>query len=123
MRVSEETKKHAQDILDFIAFNEEGVTHDQSVWWGRAGILNPPGGNVCGTTMCVAGTSTYLIEGIQGLHDSFNIEHCARVNLGLEQDESRFLFYETNNRLSLDCLRALASGDQQKFHEIMFTPV
>jgi hypothetical protein len=115
-----ETKQHAQEVLDFLEHNNEGVEHDQTTWFSGSEDPN----NICGTTMCVAGTSVYLKEGLHGLLDAeeSDLEHGFMVraasNLGLTAAEDVKLFLCMNEEAAKDMLRAVTSGDEKKFDEI-----
>lgn len=121
MQPTLEHKEHAQEILDYIMANPD--QHDQNNFWtGTKGQTK----NVCDTAMCVAGTSVYLKEGVEGMwkasdkddYDSVSFYQKAGDNLGLSEDERYKLFYCFNNEYAVDMLRAVAAGDEDKFHAI-----
>jgi hypothetical protein len=116
-----ETMQHAQEIIDYLAENPE--QHSQSAYWNgySLGIKN----TVCGTTMCVAGTSVFLKEGVDGLVNSCDSEDYddsfskkAERYLGLNSSEAYDLFYTFHREKALEMLRAVANGDEVKFEAI-----
>jgi hypothetical protein len=131
MRVTEQTKAEAQNILDYL--ESFPAVHDQRVWAGVAGdedfpapdvdnIVIEPDKNYCNTTMCIAGAQRWLAQGPHGLNEfSFNefaAQQKAADALGLDYGESQSLFYVMDNVYALDMLRAVASGDEEKFKAI-----
>lgn len=112
-----ETRAHAQAVLDYI--EEHPEKHDQSNW-----VMNYESGlseNMCGTTMCVAGTSVYLTDGFDGLvhhHIYGGWSDAAAKNLGLSIDESLALFFMMDNQNAVEMLRAVADGNSEKFWEL-----
>lgn len=134
MHSTVKTRAHAQDILDYLETHPE--RHDQTHWFlpngdvDRNWSLRQIGEsvergdyNICGTTMCVAGASVYLIEGQEGVASalkSVDFDERAEHNLGLNFDESHCLFYDLrDNAKALDALRAIANGDQEKFNSVL----
>ena len=127
MNVTEETKAHAQEILDYLRANPE--KHDQTSWFDT-GLDDKDGDpvefvtddNFCGTTMCVAGTSVWLKGGISKLNEYSRLdvlfEHEGACNLGLNNREAEALFFGAGNSEALDLLSAVAAGDEAKFGEI-----
>lgn len=77
--------------------------------------------NICGTTMCIAGATTFLVEGLEGLDywtvgsngyvnkEEVGIEK-AREHLGLSREEAQILFYTMNNDRALAKLKDYAEG-------------
>ena len=121
MKVTPETQAHAQEILDYHMMNP-GL-HDQDSWFetpDNKGRVTEE--NVCGTTMCIAGTSVFLKEGIEGLNNAHGryVEK-GQSNLGLAYEEANDLFYDTTNEQSMDAVRAIAAGDPVKFQAILDT--
>lgn len=127
MNVTEETKAHAQEILDYLRANPE--KHNQNSWVDT-GLEDEYGDpirvvtdqNFCGTTMCVAGTSVWLKGGINRLNDygcyGSRFDNEGSYNLGLNENEANALFYEANNSEALELLIAVAAGDEAKFYEV-----
>ena len=120
MKATPETQAHAQEILDYHMIHP-GL-HDQDSWFqtpdDKSMVTED---NVCGTTMCIAGTSVFLKEGINGLNSRGGYLERGRVNLGLTYEEADDLFYETTNEQSMDAVRAIAAGDAVKFQAILQT--
>lgn len=119
MIVTEETKKAAQDVLDYIV--ENPGRHDQR-YFVADGSSFQFDDNVCGTTMCIAGTAVFVTEGVNVLREctfgalDFEIEG-ARI-LGLDWDEANMLFYTMDNNVAVDMTNAIAQGDAEKFHSL-----
>lgn len=121
MKVTEATKAHAQDILDYIEMFPE--KHQQDNWYfneenyrNETPITEK---NFCGTTMCVAGTSVYLTEGLNAFKKHVtDIENDAARNLGLDDGDSGLLFYTMSESKALMMLEAVAAGDEEKFIQI-----
>lgn len=117
MNVTEETKEHAQHILNYITMFPE--RHEQSTW-----VEVPIGiyrddlteDNFCGTTMCIAGTSVFLTEGVEGLRrPTSDFEDIAAERLGLSSVEAHDLFYNTDNDTAKVMLKAIVDGDEDAF--------
>lgn len=136
MQVTEETKQHAQEVLDYIL--EHPKQHNQKQWWDTKNLPLFPTvefveENICNTTMCAAGTSVFLKQGVQGLikcdTDVDTFIFVGAKNLGLDEDEAQLLFLDTamlddlsiSNETAVNMLRAVASGDADKFEEAFFT--
>lgn len=133
MYVTERTKAHAREIYDYISLNPE--RHSQAHWVGiprddRVDYFfhhydKVDETNVCGSTMCIAGTSVYLKEGIEGLNDCYNetdkygrlggFPRRAGFYLGLDEIEADSIFFEMSEQIALDSLLAIAEGDEEKF--------
>lgn len=121
MNVTPETQAHAQAILDYHLMNP-GL-HDQTTWFetpDNKAIITEE--NVCGTTMCIAGTSILLKEGMRGLNAQGRYLQRGQYNLGLTYEEADNLFYTTTNEQAMDAVRAIAAGDPVKFQAILDTP-
>lgn len=118
MKSTFETRAHAQAVLDYI--EEHPEKHSQSDWVihdDDSGLSE----NMCGTTMCVAGTSVYLADGFDGLVHHYRYggwSDAAAKNLGLSIDESSALFFMMDNRNAVEMLRAVADGNSEKFWEL-----
>ena len=94
-----ETRKMAQDVLDFIEANPE--MHNQSHFFSE---------NACGTTMCVAGTAAHLKFGWNS-EDDGNAEIAAQGLLGFDDfEESELVFYEMDKQRALNKVRKMAAG-------------
>jgi len=115
-------RKHrvlAKRILGYIqAFPDR---HDQDSYVGNEDeVLDT--GNICNTTMCVAGTAVYLDGGTPALrrlirHDEDGdlFFDSGRKLLGLTHEEARDLFHCYNNKAALKMLKAVAKGDEEQF--------
>jgi len=122
MKHTPETRKMAQDVLDFVTFNPHA--HDQKTWFdydGGTPVISEDE-NICNTTMCIAGTTKFLAEGIEGLK-SFENNEWASVNeagslLGLDFDEYDALFYTMDQDTAVEMLRAVTNDDEDKFWAI-----
>lgn len=127
MESTKETRALAYDIL---AYWERFNNHDQDDWVGRD--FNPDTSisqvnvngvemNVCNTTLCAAGTAVFLGTPL----DSFKLMARRRNDaewqtrggelLGLDYDESHFLFYMASEKNAKRLMRAIASGKQSKW--------
>lgn len=105
--------QHVQEVLDFIEAHPE--QHNQGNW-----VIE----HSCGTTMCVAGTSIMLTQGMEALVNSCfegSYSGTARKNMGLTLSQSNKLFYTMNEGYAKDMLKALANNDKKKFNEIHAT--
>jgi hypothetical protein len=110
----EKYKVRAQAVYNFLnAFPEK---HDQDSF--VEGVTT----NLCGTTMCIAGTAVFLDGGVKALTETlegdrpdFDVQ--ARELLGLTRDESRALFYTYDNENALKALKALIKGNKEKFEK------
>lgn len=120
MIVTEETKAVAQGVVDYIKANPE--KHDQTEW-----IRSPKGtwgvvlteDNFCGTTMCAAGATVFVVEGIDALNEPlYTFEVKAADYLGLDREEASTLFYNMSDRHALLKLEAIAAGDEERFNSI-----
>jgi hypothetical protein len=133
MKVTEETKATAQRALDYFTAHPE--RHVQSAWFQHLGDdndnlrydtengwerLNPaePGKevNLCNTTMCVAGLVQWQS---QGYIDAQTVDDVAASLLGLNDEEQEMLFLWTSDQDAIDCLIAIANGDQNKLDAIL----
>lgn len=123
-----ETQAHAKEVYNFLTQNPH--IHNQDAWVESNSSVNPKQWvistekNHCNTTMCIAGTSVYLREGVEGLA-KFNTESDEKIKdaqkyLGLSDTQRSRLFYTLNNEMSLELLKALADGDVDGFNEIYF---
>lgn len=132
MIVNEKTKAVAQGVVDYIVMNPE--KHEQANWvtinsddFDLLDIMNGKNKiteqNFCNTQLCAAGTVLYLYRGFEGLNDyfttDFDIETYAADMLGLDEYEGATLFYTMNESVAFDALKAIAAGDEDKFHEIV----
>lgn len=118
MNITQETKAHAQAIVDLHVANPGH--HDQSFYIGgvngRHNAEVPE--NLCGTTLCIAGTSDLLDQGYVS-HYSFSD---ASLRLGLGEWEAVALFYCENESDALDMTLAIANGDPDKFRSVVERP-
>lgn len=116
----------AQDIIDFFIENPE--KHAQSSVCGDGltqleKMDNIPD-DLCGTTLCIAGSAVYLNEGLEGLKKLVRAEYTgwdtkAAELLGLNPYESHLLFYTMDNQRAFDATNAIANGDAEKFQDIL----
>ena len=141
MIVTEETKAQAQAALDYIHAHPEkhaqnhwvGINKGNAITYFWMDNLNVTEENLCGTTMCVAGTLVYLNEGVDGLnrlhHNTMGVvdENDVVVNgwivtgakyLGLTSQEAYSLFFEMDEAKAVDMLTAIANGDEVKFQAL-----
>lgn len=109
MFTNEETRRIANNVYEHIMANPE--KHDQENFWNQ---------NDCGTTMCVAGWTLFLEEGIKsslGYYARYDSEYCdisetAGTLLGFDDyEESEWLFYEFDNEAAVQKLKRIAVGD------------
>lgn len=133
MIVTEGTKAMAQDVVDYIVENPE--RHNQANWVVSVddgtqhqvvdAIKKVKEEGVCGTTMCIAGTAIYLKYGVEGLvragdpRSTLHFEHVGAALLGLDDEESRALFFEMDNDKAIDATVAIANGDEDKFRTLV----
>ena len=120
MLVTEDTKRIAQQALDYLTAHPE--RHNQESWWDGEPVSKSPiifrpidEGNLCNTTMCVAGTVQFQQKGYV---DPIDVREYATQALGLDNIEAQLLFMYANEEDSLDLLRAIANGDDEKFAEL-----
>lgn len=121
METTEQTRALAQDILDYIGKYPE--RHEQSSWLEINDSSDPRAvteGNLCNTTMCIAGTAVFLSRALEDFRDFEGDwqDEGARL-LGLECEESDALFYYAGNKESVDMVRALADGDQDALDKLI----
>ena len=130
MKVTEDTKRVAQEIVDF--FMENPGVHDQDIWFYASeydsDVDSPEDVNICDTNMCIAGSAVYVTEGLKGLIDTAYHRDCdapgffdkGQEILGLDSEEAFVLFEDTmSNSTARDAVRAIAAGDEAKFHEVV----
>ncbi|HEY5446664.1 MAG TPA: hypothetical protein VIJ87_19810 [Pyrinomonadaceae bacterium] len=119
MDVTENTKRVAQQALDYLRMYPERHDQNNFVSWEDASVedLRHFTGqvNLCDTTMCVAGTVQWQQEGQIVLSA---VDYAAGDYLGLDRYEWSSLFYDTNNEQAIDMLTAIANGDADKFHDL-----
>lgn len=109
MLVNEKTKSLAQQIVDFIIENPE--KHNQDVFFQETD---------CGTTMCIAGAAIMIAYGITSGDKLYaDPEDIAAPLLGLDSREAARLFYTAENERALNATMAIASGDQDKFYDVL----
>lgn len=120
---STEEQELAQMVLDYLEQNPE--MHEQTEWYadGSDFYSTDDYPNDCGTVMCVAGATVLFAEGMQGVRDCKYGEgnwilRGAQL-LGIRPGDAQDFFYVQDNAVALDGLRALASGDHDKFLEIL----
>lgn len=111
MKSTLETRETAQKVLDYIAEHPE--EHSQAYFCHTD--------DICGTTMCIAGTAAYvtggndLITQIRFAPVERNWEQEAGPLLGLDLAEAFALFYCMDDAAAIDATRAIANGDEEKF--------
>lgn len=112
MEINEQTQARAQAAFDFLSQNPKN--HNQQ--WYISGATDVPltEENLCGTTMCVAGTVEWQAHGYV---TDFAFSAGAML-LGLKYNEAENLFYASNNDEALDMLSAIANGDESKFYAL-----
>jgi hypothetical protein len=115
-------------ILDFI--DNSPIEHEQSSWfWNRDTGSDDPDvlkqQNVCGTTMCIAGTQRWLEAGVDGLLEltkspgQEEARQKAGTALGLDIDEYKWLFLSAATSTARKALEAIAEGDSKQFKSLM----
>jgi hypothetical protein len=129
MKVTNETRALAYEILAYwLRFNR----HSQGSWVGsdEPPIYTEKVGkqevNVCGSTMCAAGTAVFLSttpkKFLKAAQNRFNDdgwwEEKAGGLLGLDQGEAHKLFY-SNVTTAKKLMRAVAEGDKDEFDRIV----
>lgn len=104
MQSTPETRAHAQEILDYIHANPE--KHDQAYFFTG----NP---NMCGTTMCIAGTSVFL-KNAKTFDDMpmGAFADKAAANLGLSMAESEVVFFEMDEERAIQKLKKVVVGEE-----------
>lgn len=124
MIINEETKANAQATLDYILMNPE--KHNQSNWvghhsdfdWNDFDVNGYTDENICGTTMCAAGTIIMLRHGVDGLNAGGAWTERAAPFFGFESEsETDAMFYNMSEEKVIMQLTALANGDEKKFWE------
>jgi len=105
MKVTDETKRFARKTLKWLRNHPEN--HDQGNF--ISGRLDEP--NLCGTTMCVAGTVVYLKYGLDAKKIRRYVNE-GRAALGLSLGEAEVLFYEMDEGRALAKLEKVANGEQ-----------
>jgi hypothetical protein len=126
--VSDKTKAAAQQVLDYI--NEHPEHHNQKYWISTAdyedgadleGTDTIVDFNACGTTMCIAGTATWIARGRPlrlNLND-VNSSAEGQEFLGVDDDVASKLFWTTSSdKKAVAMLEALAEGDAPKFNRV-----
>lgn len=118
MIVTEQTKKMAQDIYDYFIMNPE--KHEQASFTG--GPETSFTGNICNTTMCIAGAAAWLHGGRQlvaeCLEGEQDFEDVGSTLLGLDEAEAHRVFYNMNEEKARQQVLAIAQGDVEKFMSI-----
>lgn len=107
MESTEETRARAQAVLDYIHDNPE--RHEQGDWCSTKDSPD----NMCGTTMCIAGTALFLHHGsLQWYFDGMgNFSERAGELLGLDWIERDVLFYQMNNEKAVQLLKKVVVGE------------
>lgn len=128
-------RRRASQILSYLTAHPE--RHEQKNWFTYegdtvhsydqiedfAGDDSPEDGDLCNTTMCVAGTAVFLdktldefkdFAGNASYHDWF--EEGSNV-LGLDKEEAEYLFM-SDTELAPRLLAHIAAGDLVAFHEL-----
>lgn len=124
MIVTEETKAAAQAVVDYLTVYPE--RHEQSTVWGdedgneitsKADEQCPD--DICGTTLCIAGTTLFLDGGIEAVKETVRKNTWitdAGAKLGLDWGEAYELFHTWDEQKAFDATVAIANGDQDKFY-------
>lgn len=126
MKITPETMAMANKVLDYIKDHPE--RHDQFSWVSVEGLEQASQlreDNLCQTTMCVAGTAVFLSRPLDEFVKFDTVGTGAAVwetegarLLGLDEDESEWLFYDASNEEALEALAAAAAGNQQEFDRV-----
>lgn len=101
MRVTSNTKVFARKVLKYIKAHPE--KHNQQYFFNGV-----PGG--CGTSMCVAGTVSFLKYGKDAINKAYENE--ASLALGLSYGEAEVLFMEMDEARALAKLEKIAKGEE-----------
>jgi hypothetical protein len=102
MQSTEQTRARAQEVLDYI--HEHPERHDQNHW------IKDPDSTGCGTSMCVAGTATWLEHGSKAIHLDSEIE--ASKLFGLSYWECQVLFYDMDKERAVQKLKKVVVGEE-----------
>jgi hypothetical protein len=122
MKITEQTKANAQRVVDYLEMNPH--KHNQKSYFGNGSLPvdfqddERFEAEACGTTMCIAGTAAWMDAGMPKtlIVDNGRVEYIGADFLGLDcWEEREHIFYNYDNAGSLDMLRALANGDEEKF--------
>jgi hypothetical protein len=118
MESTEETRRLAQDVFDYIQENPE--KHDQEHYFYQPEKST----GFCGTTMCVAGTAMAIRYNFdyRAIHKAMEAKladtgrvtsYCRMAGelLGLDVTEQDALFYEMNEELALQKLKKVIVGE------------
>lgn len=126
MEVTKETKAVAAGVVNYLEKYPE--RHNQTTWFragDRAVSYGVTDENICGTTMCIAGATMFLTEGMERFTDYISIGNDARdwerdagKRLGLHADEAHWLFHTVDNDVALEAVKAIADGDVDKFQNM-----
>jgi hypothetical protein len=136
LKVTEETKQRAKNVLRFI--KKYPWMHNQNNWYKSKGsgnmymnrvsdqpdsvVISPTQKDVCNTTLCVAGTAVLLNDGKEGLkvfddYPQQGVDRAADL-LGLSSYEANIIFYTMNKTKVIEMLEAVAEGNEEKFNSV-----
>jgi len=125
MKVTEETKATAQQMLNYWAkYNR----HEQSDWVGSLTpriTVETNGDKVCHTTMCAAGTAVFLtstnteFRKFAKVFDDDAWQALGAERLGLNEDEAIALFYDMNEDEVKVAVQAIAVGSEAAFQAVL----
>jgi hypothetical protein len=129
MKVTDQTRALAQDILDYWdRFNN----HDQRSWVAdtdpviRSVKIDDKKYKVCDSTLCAAGTAVFL-SSTKTMFKNYAREHSSNDNfwedkgaelLGLEYEEAYKLFYSSEDTAKR-FMKAIADGDSEEYKRIV----
>lgn len=111
MYSTEETRAHAQEVLDYLLGHPE--EHNQGGFFSYA--------NHCGTSMCIAGCSSYISNEQDVVLTNWVTDHAgkAQKSLGLNRVEAQALFFEMNEARALSKLVNITHGKEFSVEDYM----
>lgn len=129
MKVTNETRALAHEILAYwLRFNRHEQSHwvrdqEPQVYTEKA---NGQKMNVCGSTMCAAGTAVFLTSTtkefktavFENYYDQMWWTEKAGGLLGLDDREAHDIFHSDNDTAK-KCMAAIADGDEARLHDIL----
>lgn len=128
MNVTEQTKAIAGKALQYL--NEHPERHNQDHWFGIEGVAGEfyevwpsslTDDNLCGTVMCVAGTTVFVTRTIDEFREfEGSFPDTAQDLLGLTGHEADWLFHSTNEEAALKALKYISEGDSNMFHTLQW---
>lgn len=109
MKSTKATRLLAQQVGNFIEAHPEA--HDQDSW------IYEDSSTVCGTTMCIAGTAAFLVNGLDfkatldAVRNHGGWEQYGSELLGLDSEEAEVVFYAENDAAK-KYIKRIAKGRQ-----------